>query len=58
MKVFEDLINKRLKKLLIVVRNDFRGIVRTVKIAYTYANLRLVFVHLQRKLKATYDKKR
>ncbi len=51
MKVFEDLINRGLKKVLIIVSDDFPGIIDAVKIAYPYADLKFAFVHLQRNVK-------
>lgn len=51
MKVFEDLINRGLKKVLIIVSDDFPGIIDAVKIAYFYADHQLCFVHLQRNVK-------
>ncbi len=51
MKVFEDLITRGLKKVLIIVSDDFPGIIDAVKIAYPYADHQLCFVHLQRNVK-------
>jgi transposase-like protein len=35
--VFEDLINRGLKRVLVVVSDDFPGIIETVKAVYPYA---------------------
>ncbi|WP_416354607.1 transposase [Caldicellulosiruptor bescii] len=47
MKVFEDLITRGLKEILIVISDDFPGIIDAVKLAYPLADLELAFVHLQ-----------
>jgi transposase-like protein len=51
MKVFEDLITRGLKKVLIVVSDNFPGIIDAVKLAYPYADHQLCFAHLQRNVK-------
>jgi len=50
-KVFEDLINRGLKRVLVVVSDDFPGIIETVKAVYPYADHQLCFVHLQRNIR-------
>ncbi|WP_408605151.1 transposase [Caldicellulosiruptor bescii] len=47
MKVFDDLITRGLKEVLIVISDDFPGIIDAVKLAYPLADLELAFVHLQ-----------
>ena len=47
MKVFDDLITTGLKEVLIVISDDFPGIIDAVKLAYPLADLELAFVHLQ-----------
>jgi len=47
MKVFEDLITRGLKEILIVISDDFPGIIDAVKLAYPLADHQLCFVHLQ-----------
>ena len=47
MKVFDDLITRGLKEVLIVISDDFPGIIDAVKIACSCADLELAFVHLQ-----------
>jgi transposase-like protein len=51
MKVFEDLITRGLKEILIVITDSFPGIIDAVKLAYPLADLELVFVHLQRNVR-------
>ncbi len=51
MKVFEDLITRSLKEILIVISDDFPGIIDAVKLAYPLADLELAFVHLQRNVR-------
>ncbi|ADQ05534.1 transposase mutator type [Caldicellulosiruptor owensensis OL] len=55
-KVFEDLINRSLKKVLIVVSDDFPGIIETIKAVYPYADHQLCLVHLQRNVRKHMDK--
>lgn len=55
-KVFEDLVNRGLKKVLIVVSDDFPGIIETVKAVYPYADHQLCFVHLQRNIRKSMTK--
>lgn len=50
-KVFEDLIIRGLKRVLIVISDDFPGIIDTIKIAYPYADHQLCLVHLQRNVR-------
>ncbi len=47
-KVFEDLINRGLKRVLVVVSDDFPGIIETVKAVYPHVDHQLCFVHPQR----------
>jgi len=47
MKVFEDLITRGLKEILIVISDDFPGIIDVAKLVYPLADLELAFVHLQ-----------
>ena len=51
MKVFDDLITRGLKKVLIVVSDDFPGIIDAVRLAYPLADHQLCFVHLQRNVR-------
>jgi len=51
MKVFDDLITRGLKEILIVTVDDFPGIIDAVKLAYPLADLELAFVHLQQNSK-------
>jgi len=39
MKVFDDLITRGLKEVLIVINDDFPGIIDAVKLAYPLADL-------------------
>lgn len=55
-KVFEDLVNRGLKKVLIVISDDFPGIIETVKAVYPYADHQLCFVHLQRNIRKQMSK--
>lgn len=55
-KVFEDLVNRGLKKVLIVVSDDFPGIIETVKAVCPYADHQLCFVHLQRNIRKSMTK--
>ncbi|ADQ39611.1 transposase mutator type [Caldicellulosiruptor acetigenus I77R1B] len=50
-KVFEDLINRGLKKVLVIVSDDFPGIIETIKAVYPYADHQLCLVHLQRNVR-------
>jgi len=50
-KVFEDLVSRGLKKVLIALSDDFPGIIETVKAVYPYADHQLCFVHLQRNIR-------
>ncbi|WAM36947.1 IS256 family transposase [Caldicellulosiruptor acetigenus] len=50
-KVFEDLITRGLKEVLIVISDDFPGIIDAVKLAYPLADHQLCFVHLQRNVR-------
>jgi transposase-like protein len=50
-KVFEDLINRGLKRVLVVVSDDFPGIIETVKAVYPCADHQLCFVHFQRNIR-------
>jgi len=45
------LINRGLKRVLVVVSDDFPGIIETVKAVYPYADHQLCFVHLQRNIR-------
>ncbi|ABP66235.1 hypothetical protein Csac_0610 [Caldicellulosiruptor saccharolyticus DSM 8903] len=47
MKVFKDLITRGFKEVLIVISDDFPGIIDAVKLAYPLAELELAFVHLE-----------
>ena len=51
MKVFDDLITRGLKEVLIVISDDFPGIIDAVKLAYPLADHQLCFVHLQRNVR-------
>jgi len=51
MKVFDDLITRGLKEVLIVISDDFPGIIDAVKLAYPLADLELAFVHLQQNIR-------
>ncbi len=51
MKVFDDLITIGLKEILIVISDDFPGIIDAVKLAYPLADLKFAFVHLQRNIR-------
>ncbi|AZT89249.1 IS256 family transposase [Caldicellulosiruptor changbaiensis] len=51
MRVFDDLITRGLKKVLIVVSDDFPGIIDAVRLAYPLAHHQLCFVHLQRNVR-------
>ncbi|ADD03547.1 MULTISPECIES: IS256 family transposase [Thermoanaerobacter] len=51
MKVFEDLITRGLKEILVVISDDFPGIIDAVKLAYPLADHQLCFVHLQRNVR-------
>jgi len=51
MRVFDDLITRGLKKVLIVVSDDFPGIIDAVRLAYPLADHQLCFVHLQRNVR-------
>ncbi len=48
MKAFDDLITRGIKEVLIVISDNFPGIIDAVKLAYPLADLELVFVHLKR----------
>ena len=49
MRVFDDLITRGLKKVLIVVSDDFPGIIGAAWLAYPLADHKLV--HLQRNVR-------
>ena len=51
MKVFDDLITTGLKEVLIVISDDFPGIIDAVKLTYPLADLELAFVHLQQNIR-------
>lgn len=49
--VFEDLINRGLKKVLVIVSDDLSGIMDTISAVFPLADHQLCFVHLQRNVR-------
>ncbi len=50
--VLQDLINRGLKRPLLFVTDDFRGLTEVIKQLFPYAQHQLFLLHLQRNLKA------
>lgn len=50
-KVFEGLVNRGLKRDLVIVSDDLPGIIETAKAVYPYADHQLCLVHLQRNIR-------
>lgn len=57
LEVFQDLINRGLKRTLILVTDDFRGITDVTAKLFPYAQHQLCLIHLVRNLKARLSKK-
>ena len=57
LEVFQDLINRGLKRTLILVTDDFRGITDVVSKLFPYAQHQLCLIHLMRNFKARLSKK-
>jgi len=57
LKVFNDLIERGLKRVMIVVSDDLTGIGEAIKACYPLADHQLCFVHLQRNVRKNMAKK-
>jgi len=47
-KVFNDLIDRGLKRLMLIVSDDFPGITKAIETLFPYTDYQLCLVHLQR----------
>ncbi len=47
-KVFNDLIDRGLKRLMLIVSDDFPGITKAIETLFPYTDHQLCLVHLQR----------
>lgn len=57
-KVFEDLISRGLKKILVIVSDDLPGLIEATQTIFPLADHQLCFVHLQRNVRRHMNKRR
>ena len=57
LEVFQDLINRGLKRVLILVTDDFKGITNVTSKLFPYAQHQLCVIHLTRNLKSKLSRK-
>jgi len=55
-KVFNDLIDRGLKRLMLIVSDDFPGITKAIETLFPYTDHQLCLVHLQRNVRNQMDK--
>ena len=55
-KVFNDLIDRGLKRVMLIVSDDFPGIPKAIETLFPYTDHQLCLVHLQRNVKNQMNK--
>ena len=55
-KVFNDLIDRGLKRVMLIVSDDFPGITKAIETLFPYTDHQLCLVHLQRNARNQMDK--